>query len=287
MAITRPVGANRESARLLRDRHPESADPAGSASRAPVIVLAQDYAGIGTLRTLLEGHQDLACTAGTGVLPLCDQALMAWSNADGRPGRPPSALALAATRNLVTSVITSILAREGKPRWCETAAANPESAEAFLRLYPGTRFLLLYRACPGVIRAVLDASPWGLSEPVFAPFTQSYPASAVAALTAYWVAVVGTMLDFERAHPGDCLRVRYEDLTGDQPAAEERVVSFLGLARSSGRVIPGWLGEYDELSSASANTGPADPPGHLIPPPLLARANELLRQLDYPVMVAS
>lgn len=104
----------------------------------------------------------MACTSGTGVLPLCDQAIATWRNIEGRPDALPSRLALAATRALATSVITTVLAREGKRRWCEVAAPNSKAAKTFLNVYPGTRFLCLHRACPDVIRAALDASPWGV-----------------------------------------------------------------------------------------------------------------------------
>jgi hypothetical protein len=249
-----------------------------------VIVLAQGHSGASTLRAVLDGHPGLACTSGTGLLPLCEQAMATWRNADGRPAGPPSALARASTRALADSVITSILAREGKPRWCEVAAANPEAAEAFLQLYPGTQFLCLYRACPGVIRAVLDASPWGMTEPALAPFVRAYPASTVAALTAYWITHTGSLLAFERAHPQACLRVRFEDLVRDQPQAEERVTAFLGLSRTNGRAVPGG---YRQTQPAAPDTGlVAGLPDHLIPPALRAQANELLRQLDYPEMTA-
>jgi Sulfotransferase family len=228
---------------VARDRPARSPVPSDQPGRSPVIVLAPAYSGASTLRSLLEGRSELACTAGTGLLPLCEQALATWGQADGRPGRPPSSLARATTRALVASVITSILVREGKPRWCEVAAANPQAAEAFLGLYPSTRFLCLYRACTGVIRAALDASPWGLTEPMLAPYTRAYPASTAASLTACWVTQTSDLLAFEQAHPGECLRVRFEDLTGDQAEAVGRVTSFLGLTGTAGYPGGGGVGE--------------------------------------------
>jgi hypothetical protein len=283
MTSARTAGTGPAVAHLPRDRPAGSVARADQASRAPVIVLAPAYFGASTLRSLLASHPDLACTSGTGLLPLCEQAMATWRNADGRPARPPSSLASAATRALAASVITSILAREGKPRWCEVAAASPQAAETFLRLYPETRFLCLYRACQGVIRAVLDASPWGVTDPIFAPLILKYPASTVASLTAYWVTVTGPLLAFEREHPRSCLRVRFEDVARGRQAGE-RITSFLGLA-AVGRPIHG---SHDEPRPASPDTElAADLPVNLIPPALLAQANDLLQQLNYPVMAAS
>jgi hypothetical protein len=275
MTVARPGGANPVGVRLPDDRAAGSTVAVDRPSSAPVIVLAPAYAGASTLRSLLEGHPDLACTSGTGLLPLCEQAMATWRNADGRPTGPPSSLASTATRVLAASVITSILAREGKPRWCEIAAANPQAA--------GT-FLCLYRACPDVIRAALNVSPWGITDPVFAPFTIQYPANTVASLTAYWVTFTGLLLAFEREHPGSCLRVRFEDLAQGRQA-EERIASFLGLAEVAGRPVPGGHGEPQPASPGTEHG--ADLPARLIPAALLAQANDLLRQLDYPPMAGA
>jgi protein-tyrosine sulfotransferase len=248
----------------------------------PVIALAPAYFGASTLHGLLTSHPDLACTSGTGLLPLCEQAMVTWRNASGRPTGPPSSLAAAATRALVTAIITSILAREGKRRWCEIAAANTPAAEAFLRLYPETRFLCLYRAWPGVIRDVLDTSPWGVTDPAFTPFTRAYPASTVAALTAYWVTHTSALLAFERAHPQACLRVRFEDLVQAERQAGERITSFLNLPSAGDRTALGELGQPRPLSPDS---DPAvNPPDHLIPPVLRAQVDDLLQELGYPAM---
>jgi len=257
-----------------------SADATGRAFNAPVIVLAPVYSGASTLRSLLEGHPDLACTMGTGLLPLCEQAMFTWGNADGRPGHPPSALARTATRALATSVISSILIQEGKPRWCEVAAANATAARSFLQLYPGARFLCLYRACPGVIRAALDESPWGLTDPMFAPFVRTYPASTAAALTACWNAQVSALLDFEQAHPEECLRVRFEDLIADSSQTAEHVRSFLGLTSPGCGSLPGGPSEPGPEIPAPG-PGPGFPDG-LLPAGLRTQADDLLRQLDYP-----
>jgi Sulfotransferase family len=281
MAVARPAGLPLGGAQIARDRPAGGGGPDDPARSAPVIVLASAYCGAGQLGSLLAGHPDLACTSGTGILPLCQQAMATWRNVDSQAGQPTSPLAVAATRALAAGIITSVLAREGKRRWCEVAAANSQAAETFLRLYPGTKFLCLYRACPGVIRAAIDASPWGLADPAFAPFTRAHPASTVAALTAYWVAHTTTLLDFERAHPQGCLRVRYEDLTSDRQQTTGRITAFLGLA-SPGEQAP-HAQDSDDTPHQPGNTGPEpDFPAGLIPPAIRAQASDLHRQLGYP-----
>jgi hypothetical protein len=162
-----------------------------------VIVLASAYSGAGWLRTLLDGHPDLACASGTGILPLCQQAMAAWRSADGRAARSPSLLAVTATRALASTIITSVLAREGKRRWCEVATTSAQAAEAFLRLYPATKFLCVYRACPAVIRAALDAAPWGLADPVFEQLTEAQHQT---------VETITSFLGVTAQPPGHCIR---------------------------------------------------------------------------------
>jgi hypothetical protein len=266
-----------------RDRSvPATGSPGGPVGRAPVIVLATEYSGTERLRRLLDGLPDLACTSGTGVLPLCDQAAAVWRIADGRPSGQPSRLAAVTTRALAESIIISVLAREGKRRWCEFSYALPEVAETFALLYPGTRFVCLYRSCGDVIRAVLDASPWGIADPVFAPFTRAYPASTAAALAAYWIAHTSSLLAFEEARPQAVLRIRYEDLAEAEEQTASAVMSFLGIASRGGDTALALEGQ--DRPGTVLSPAKADLPAGLIPPSLLAQANNLLKQLDYPVL---
>lgn len=251
--------------------------PGDPARRDPVIVLTYAYSGAERLQSLLARHPELACTSGTGILPLCEQAAATWRNVDGRPEGPLSALAITSTRALATGIITALLAQAGNRRWCELATASPVSAETFSQLYPGTRFLCLHRACPDVAHAALHTSPWGLAGPTFAPFNAAHPASSVAALTAYWTAHTGPLLAFEQAHPGNCRRVRYEDLATDAEASQ--IFAFLGLPDPS----PGIFDRADANDRAPHAGHPTVPiPAAQIPAPLLAQANQLNSKLSYP-----
>jgi len=260
-------------------RH-DARDAAGATVRSgPVIVLTYAHSGFGLLRSLLARHPDLACTSGTGVLPLCEQAAAAWRTADGQAAGPPPPLAAASIRNLVGTIITAVLCAEGKRRWCEISTAEPAAAKTFLQLFPATRVLCLHRSCPDVVYAAVHASPWGPAGPAIAPFVSAHPASAAAALTAYWTARAGRLLAFERAHPGACHRVRYEDLSGGSGSGLD---AFLGLDDP----VPVEPGRAD--ASAATPTDAHDPPAGFpvgqIPPGLLEQANSLMVELGYPLL---
>jgi hypothetical protein len=153
---------------------------------APVVVLAYTGSGASRLRSLLSAFPGLACTTGTGIVPLCDQAMTTWQAVDGRAGSGFSPVALASVRTFSAGLITVILAQEGGGRWCELISAPPAVAGTFAGLYPQARFLTVHRQAGVVVRAVLDENRWGLSGPEFAPFVSAHPASTVAAPASYW-----------------------------------------------------------------------------------------------------
>lgn len=272
MTVTPLSGRPEESADA-----PEGAGAGDAARNAPVIVLTYANAGGRRLQQLLDSQAELACTSGTGVLAACDQAAAAWRQVDRRPAGVLSPLASKSIRAMAAQMITVLVARSGGQRWCETAAAERGAAETFLQVFPGTRFVCLHRACPEVISATLLASPWGLSGAAFAPYVAAYPGSTVAALAAWWAARAGPLLAFERDHPGDCLRVRYEDLAEDPGGAEDSVRLFLGLGGSVSR-----LPEAPGTSAQMTARDSADLPAGQLPPRLLEQVNELHAELGYP-----
>ena len=267
---------------VLRNDNTVAGAAVATRRNAPVAMLTYPYSGAERWWPLLNSHPELACTRGTGIFPLCEQAADTWRFTDGKPDGQLSPLAETSIRTLATTIITSLLARTGKRRWCEFATATPSSAETFGRLYPGTRFACLHRACPDVIQAALRASPWGLSSPALAPFTAAYAESTVAALTAYWVARTQPLVEFENAHPDSCLRVRYEDFDTD-PNADGLFV-FLGLDNHDHRVTsPAWPGTADTTLASDVPRSPF--PADQVPPSLLAQAGDLMKELGYPPLL--
>ncbi len=241
----------------------------------PVVVLADAHSGAPRARRLLSASPGLACTAGTGLLPACAQAAAAWRQVDNRDA-PLSALAVSSIRALAGSMISVILADAGGTRWCEISAAPPASAEVFLQLYPGTKFLCLHRSCPDVARACVAAHPWGLAGAGLTQFAAAYPGSSAAAVAAYWAERTGSLLRFAGAHPAACRQVRYEDLAGhpgqvSREAAE--IFAFLGLDEGATPVA--------HLEEEEREAGAVLPAGQL-PAPLAQRVNELQERLGYP-----
>jgi hypothetical protein len=291
------------SARLRSDPPAPSqrpVPPPGQARQAPadgpIVVLTYSFSGWRRLQDVLERDPELACTAGTGILGLCDMAARAWANVEESDGEHMSSLAATSIRATLVPMMTVMMARSSRARrWCETATADPAAAETFLRIVPGTQFLCLHRSCPDVVRAVLAGSPWGIISGPFTPYVQAYPANTAAAIAACWADSAGHLLDFETRHPESALRVRYEDLASHPAATSQAISDFTGTTPAS--PVPE-LTEA-ELPGGPTGGGPAGPdagfpagpetrfPAGMLPPQLIQRINHLHDQLNYPHVSAS
>lgn len=268
-----PVGDGLPRPGTQAAAHPAGAD----AGRDPVIVLSCAYAGAGQVQNALAAGSELACTSGTGIIPLCAAAADTWRRIEDVPGATMSPLAIATVRALVTAQVTAILADSGQPRWCELATASPGAAEVFLQLFPHARFICVYRRCPEVAAAAVRANPWGLQGQGLVPYLLTYPGNNVAALAAYWANSAEQLIEFERAHQEVAHRVRYEDVTAHPEQTLATVRATLGLSGTAYSVPSRWL--------AGPGTAPADPqdeaPAEMIPPPLRERISRLHAELGY------
>jgi hypothetical protein len=257
-----------------------------AARNAPVVVMGYSGSGAERLRSALSWFPELACTQGTGILPLCHLAVTAWQAVEERDGAGMSPLAAASVRALCGGLVTAILAREGASRWCELSSAPTAVVQTFVNLYPGARFLLVHRRVDAVVRTVIGSGSWGLEGREFAPYVSAYPANPVAAVAAYWATHTAEQLEFERANPEACHRVRAGDLAGDSARVLPEISDFLALDGES--LPPPHTLDDDWDGHADMGAPVADPvlPLDRIPGPLLARVNDLHRSLGYPPVTA-
>jgi hypothetical protein len=232
-----------------------------------IIVLTHAQPGAGTLGApggLLTGHPSLACEADAGVLRLCEQAASTWRRAE-RTGSTLSALAAASVRAMAGSLISVIKSQEGRDRWCEISAAPAHAARTFLRIYPETTVVCLHRNCADVVHAGLPGQP----------------DDAVTAAVTDWTTRTESLLALERDQPGQCLRVRYEDLV-TRPAAAAGLLSCLGLDRRPGL---DWCPYPPPASPAFATAAhTAALAAGRIDDGLLEQVNRLHAELGYPAL---
>ena len=250
-------------------------------SRGPVIVLTYAHAGAEELQRALSASKSLACTSGTGLLPLCQAAIATWQQAESRD--TPSPLAVKSVRTLLSTITAVVQAREGGGRLCETAIAAPAAAAAFARVFPDATFVCLHRSFPGVLASGLSAYPFGLGNSPFWPYSGPHPGNSIATIAAYWAARTQALLEFEVHHAGSSCQFRYEDLTADPIAQASVIYARLGLDATELAVL---LRPHDQAASAMAAASPASPADleNSIPPGLRATVDRLSERLGYPAL---
>ncbi|HBW19073.1 MAG TPA: hypothetical protein DEH11_08685 [Actinobacteria bacterium] len=251
----------------------------------PMIILSYAYSGAAAVQQALAEGADLACTMGTGILPLCEVAAASWARVEGRPEGSMSQLAVSSVRALVSAQLTVLLAvAGGRRRWCELATSPPSAAEVFLRVFPAARVVCVHRACAGVISAALQAHPFGLASSV-ARYAFDFPGNSVAAIAGYWVSATERLLAFEAANPQASSRLRYEDvMTG---SGQELAGTRLGLKLEHA------AGHQPPRIPGLAEPGGEAPGGHgqqlryppiaptMIPAELRTRIDQLQAELGY------
>jgi hypothetical protein len=252
-------------------------------------VLSYAFAGADLLTAALSASRSLACTSGTGLIPVCHAALATWQQADDRTG-PPSALAITSVRTLAGAMMAAIQARTGAARWCETALAQPAAADSFLQVFPSAAFVCVHRDLPGVLADGLAACPWGLGGSPFWPHAARHPGNSVAAIAAWWAAAARSLLDFEARHPASCTRAHHEHIAADPAAAAARITARLHLHAgdtSAGRVHAGAAGPAaSSMPAAVSRDVPASqlrPTAlrQLIDPDLLLAISHVQDELGY------
>jgi hypothetical protein len=270
----------------------------------PVFVLCSGRSGSTLLRFLLDAHQDLACPPETRLPWLARQLATAWAviedagpsgqSADGNSADAAISAPVAdGLRRSLDPMMTAYLRRRGKRRYCDKSLGAAQQAGLLLRVWPGARFVCLYRHPMDVIASGIEASPWGLTSYGFEPYIGSPPDNNVAALARYWVDYTTSIVAAEERFADRCLPVRYEDLVTDPDGQIARIFEFIGAAPDPGIVARCFGPEHQRfgpgdykiwntssVSGDSVGRGWTMPAGK-IPAPLLGRVNELADALGY------
>jgi hypothetical protein len=247
---------------------------------SPIIVLSYAYSGAQRVQDILTAGTDLASTSSTGIIPLCATAAQTWQRVEDRAGPAMSRLAVSTIGALVAAQVTAILASTGKPRWCELSTAPASTAAPLLQVLPGTAFVCVHRRSLDMIEAAVRDNPWGLGAAGLTPYLLSYAGNSVAALAAYWADSTEELLTFEKTHPHNTRRVRYEDMIAQARAAPAALRAWLKLAGSQPAALPDLLDLASSTTSAAPSGGAV--PAELIPGPLRQRIARLNTELGYP-----
>jgi hypothetical protein len=266
-----------------------------------VFILTASRSGSTLLRIILDSHPRLACPPETGITGACMALAMtcdvlenAGADSSGTDdcGELPPAIA-AAVRAAADRAYGHYLAQRGKQRWCDKSLDSSMHAELMAQVYPGAKFICLFRHCMDVIASGVEACPWGLQRYGFDPFVAQHPGNSVAAVGSYWLACAQAILSFSDDHPESCHLVRYEDLVTAPEETVAGILSFLGEQQVPGitqacfdtpHEVNGPADEKLWFTSAvtvgSMGRGTIVPAGAL-PEPIRAAVNQTLGRLGY------
>jgi hypothetical protein len=267
----------------------------------PVFVLCVGRSGSTLLRLVLDTHPDLACPPETNIPALCSQLAVVWSLIEGAPlslqrGDAPPVIpeaAIAGIRQMMDLMTAPYLRRRGKKLYCDKSLGTAAYAKLLKRVYPGARFICLFRHPMDMISSGLEACPWGLRGYGFDSYIADSPGNAVMALARYWLDGATAIAAVEEEFPDSCHRVRYEDMVADPERVAAGIFGFLGAGQVPGIGKEVFSREHERfgpadhkiwytsaISQGSVGRGDALPVG-LIPPPVLESMNALLDKLGY------
>jgi Sulfotransferase family len=280
------------------------AGPSAGPSADPVFVICAGRSGSTLLRFLLDAHPDLACPPETRLPAMCAQMASVWLQLAGMPpdaaapqdhcGQQAVPLpAIAGIRQAMDMMAGPYLAQRGKRRYCDKSLGAAEHVPVLREVFPGARFLCLYRHPMDVIASGIEACPWGLSGFGFDGYAAGSPGNAVKALAQFWADNATQILAAEEQLGERAYRVRYEDLVADPEGVSDGIFRFLGARPAPGisaacfapereRLGPGdyKIWHTTRVSTESVGRGWAVP-AEMMGPALMASVNELAARLGY------
>jgi protein-tyrosine sulfotransferase len=195
----------------------------------PIFILSCYRSGSTLLRFVLDSHPEVCCPPELSFGQAAETLTHLYSGVHGRrytgAGEAPAPV-LDAVRNLLSTVAEGVLASQGKSRFCEKSPSNVLYLPLLDALFPGARWLCLYRQARDVISSTIEMHA---SIPELARFVYDARGDLVTAFAGSWIEWTGIMLELEKAHPESCFRLRYEDLVANPRDRTAEAFAFLGL----------------------------------------------------------
>jgi hypothetical protein len=246
---------------------------------------------------LLDAHPEIGCPSESGMATLAADLERAWGAICSDIAREPvTSLPVPVLRKLRASArgpMDHYRAQTGKRLYCDKSLDTPDHLDVLGRVFPGARYILLARHVFDVVSSALEVSPYGFSAFGYAPYVQRSVENFVAPLVEHWIARLRPGVAWATTHPGTCHVIRYEDLVTDPRRILSELFVFLGVAVDVSIVdtalrsatYPQARGDAKigftlAVHSKSVGRGKRVPL-ELVPPLLMAEANELLALLGY------
>ena len=259
----------------------------------PIFVLTLPRSGSTLLRYLLDAHSEVACPPETQLSSLCASVLESWLNyrsPDDFETRKRRGIAQA--RAAARQLMIWHLERDQKSLFCEKSLPNVDNAPMLSEVFPGARFICLYRHPMDFVASARESCKWGFANYGLYPYAASSVNNFVLALTRAWCEKTSAVLSMEQEHPERCVRVTYESLVRDPHDQFRRICEFLGVSdeptvvdTAIGKAHIFGHGDHKIRTTEAVNTDSlgrgASVPVGLIPPAGLTNLNNLAKAVGY------
>jgi hypothetical protein len=273
---------------------------------SPIFILSYERSGSTLLRYIIDTHPQICSPAELHLGRYCDDLAhiidllsIGKVSAEQEPGEKEQRLNAEVGRR-VMELMNTYAQSKGKPMWCEKTPSNIDFIEMLHGVFPGAKYICLYRNCMDVVHSCVQKPRLGTH--VAMKYYGQEPGSFVkntknktAMFADNWALRTKAQLKFEREHPDQCFRVKYESLVADPGPIVRSMFEFLGVE---------WDEELlDAVFTSNHDPGPGDTKimflnristenigagacisREQIPQEILERVNEVLAELEYPVV---
>lgn len=263
----------------------------------PVFVLSGERSGSTLLRYIIDTHPQICSPAHLHLGQLCRSLYTSIFYSLGQTMEVTDEamrerLVAAETRRVIDELMERYVRAKGKQMWCEKTTENLQYLKILNDVFPGARYICLYRNCMDVVHSSIECSRLGFI-PELAPYVQKRPDNIVAAMVDSWIEKTTALLEFELAHAEQCFRIKYETLVTGPSQTLSAMFAALGLEWDERLLKEVFSTQHDQGSGDRkvlfTKKITADSIGRgstisrsFIPDDLLENMNRLLARLDYP-----
>jgi protein-tyrosine sulfotransferase len=228
---------------------PELKDQGKSVSprvREQVFVLSLPRTGSTLMRLILDTHPEVCCPGELRLGQLCEDLYRALYFSVGQASAGDetarAALSSARAREIVGGFMGAYAAAKGKSIWAEKTPANVEHVGRLYDTFPDAAYICLHRNLLDVLRSGWEMTKYGKLR---------YELWDYGSFLDYCLGQTRALLEFERVHCDQTIRVHYENLVLNPAEELPRLFSFLGV---------GWEPSLVEaVFSTKHDPGPGDP----------------------------
>lgn len=202
-----------------------------NSSMSPAFILSCPRSGSTLLRYIVDTHPDFCSPPELNLGTLCKVLYQTVYYTKGEVSGAVDKdekhrVTLAEIRRITSDLMDSYTAGKKKRRWCEKSPLNLDSISVLSDVYPDAKYICLYRNCMDFVYSILESCKLGFWADVL-EYVRREPDNLVNAMAEAWADRTEAILEFERKHPSNTFRIKYESLVSDPVETLKPMFEFL------------------------------------------------------------